>query len=393
VKPLVLIGCAEASAAIEATWSLQAAGFDVLAFRRAANRSALRRVRGVEIEDVAAPENDALATIADVQRLIDERRPSAVLPLDDHALWVCNRLERDDVRIAGATGAQAEYALDKAMQIGAAARAGLAVPETQIVDDPGDAEPDAWPVVVKSARAVLEVGGKIVRPTGVICSGAGELQAASIRQWHGQVLVQPLIRGVGEGVFGHLGGGAVIAWSGHQRVRMVNPQGSGSSACRSCDVDEQLLEPSRRFLEAIGWRGMFMLEFLRGEDGTPWFMELNGRAWGSMALARRRGFEYPAWTVRAALEPDFEPDPPQHAPQIECRNLGLDIVHLMFVARGPQSAAALEWPRFGRAFVDVVRHRPGDRYYNWNPAQPSVFVADTVGTLAEYLRKTVRRPA
>ena len=79
------------------------------------------------------------------------------------------------------------------------------------------------------------------------------------------------------------------------------------------------------------------------------------------ALARRRGFEYPRWTVQAALEPTFEPTPPLHAPQIECRHLGLEMVHLMFVARGPQSAADVEWPRFGRAFMNVCRHRRGDR--------------------------------
>ena len=40
---------------------------------------------------------------------------------------------------------------------------------------------------------------------------------------------------------------------------------------------------------------------LRDGEGTAWFMELNGRAWGSMALARRLGHEYPRWAVQAAL--------------------------------------------------------------------------------------------
>ena len=43
---------------------------------------------------------------------------------------------------------------------------------------------------------------------------------------------------------------------------------------------------------------MFMLELLRDAAGTPWFMEVNGRPWGSMALAVRRGFDYPVWAVR-----------------------------------------------------------------------------------------------
>ena len=53
------------------------------------------------------------------------------------------------------------------------------------------------------------------------------------------------------------------------------------------------------------WRGMFMLEFLRAKDGTAWFMELNGRPWGSMALARRSGLEYPAWALRQLNDSRF----------------------------------------------------------------------------------------
>ena len=62
--PWFLIGFAEAMAAIETAWSLQGAGFKVVAFRRAGSRPALRRARGVEIHDVPRPELDAAATVA-----------------------------------------------------------------------------------------------------------------------------------------------------------------------------------------------------------------------------------------------------------------------------------------------------------------------------------------
>ena len=215
--------------------------------------------------------------------------------------------------LAGASGYAAECALDKSLQLDAAARAGLPVPSTQVLDDLTDATSIRFPVMVKPARALYEVNGALERPTGIVCANRQEFERAAAMPWPGSVLVQPLIRGVGEGLFGIVGSRGVIAWSAHRRVRMVNPQGSASSACRSHPVDQDLVEPSERFLNAIGWRGMFMLEFLRDADGKPWFMELNGRAWGSMALARRRGFEYPAWTVQAALEPDFEPTPPSRA--------------------------------------------------------------------------------
>jgi len=388
--PLVLIGFAEALAAIETAWSLQRAGLRVAAFRRAASRPALRRVRGVEVHDVPAPEADAAATVAALRALVGAVAPAALLPLDDHALWVCSRLE-DAPPLAGASGAAAECALDKSIQIDAAARAGLPVPATQVLDDLAGAAPIHAYVMLKPARALYEVNGRIERPTGVICADGAELRRAAAMRWPGPVLMQPLIHGVGEGLFGHAGPRGVLGWSAHRRVRMVNPQGSASSACRSEPVDPELAEAGERFLRAIGWRGMFMLEFLRDADGKPWFMELNGRAWGSMALARRRGFEYPAWTVRATLDPAFEPAPPPDPPEIRCRNLGLELVHLMFVARGPQSGAPMAWPRLGRSVREVCTFARGDRLYNWARSQPDVLVADTWGTLRQYTRKMVRK--
>ena len=76
---------AEALAAIEAAWSLQAAGFKVVAFCRAGNRPALRHVRGLEICDVPNPELDATGTVVAVRTLCGTLTPTALLPLDDKA--------------------------------------------------------------------------------------------------------------------------------------------------------------------------------------------------------------------------------------------------------------------------------------------------------------------
>lgn len=390
-QPLVLIGFAEALAAIEAAWSLQGAGFKVAAFRRAGSRPALRRVRGIEVYEVPNPGVDAAATVAAVQAVCEALTPTVLLPLDDQALWVCNQLKDSPVTLAGVNGSAAEYALDKSLQLDAADRAGLPVPSTQVLNDLTHATSIHFPVMVKPAKALYEVNRALARPTGIVCANRKEFERATTMPWPGPVLVQPLIRGIGEGLFGFAGSRGVVAWSAHRRVRMVNPQGSASSACRSHPPDRDLFEPSERFLSDIGWRGMFMLEFLRDQDGKAWFMELNGRAWGSMALARRRGFEYPAWTVRGALEPDFEPFPPMRPTDILCRNLGLEMVHLMFVARGPQSEAPMEWPRLTKEVREVCKFTRSDRLYNWNRSQPDVLVADTVGTLWQYVRKIIRK--
>lgn len=54
----VLLGFAESFAAIEAAWSLQRAGFQVLAFTRSGARPPLRHARGIRVDPVTAPEQD-----------------------------------------------------------------------------------------------------------------------------------------------------------------------------------------------------------------------------------------------------------------------------------------------------------------------------------------------
>jgi hypothetical protein len=389
----VLIGFAEALAAIETAWSLQEAGFKVVAFQRKGSHSALNRVRGVEVHTVPAPERDAAAAAAAIAALAERLRPAALLPLDDHAVWLLGHMPGLDVPVAGPVGSAAEYALDKRLQLLAAARAGLALPQTQVLGTLEGFSPQAWPLFLKPARALYEVDGRLTRPTGEVCADAAELQRAARRSWHSPILAQPQIHGVGEGLFGHMTSDGVVGWSSHQRVRMVNPQGSASSCCVSREPDPALLKPVTRFLASIGWRGLFMVELLRDSDGVPWFMELNGRPWGSMALARRRGYEYPAWAVSAAIDPGFVPAVPLAPPEVVCRNLGLELVHLMFVVRGPRSSAPGPWPGLGATVRALCTRGPRDRLYNWRRSQPDVLMADTAFTLWTYLRKLGRRRA
>jgi hypothetical protein len=134
-----------------------------------------------------------------------------------------------------------------------------------------------------------------------------------------------------------------------------------------------------------------MLEFLRDRDGTAWFMELNGRAWGSLALARRLGLEYPAWAARDALGIAPPPAAPANGRPVVCRHLGRELLHLASVARGPRSDALVDWPSRRRALRDVARVRRCERWYNWSARRPAVFVDDTLQTVLEPLLRRIGR--
>ena len=389
VNDLVLIGFGEAYASIETAWSLRDAGFRVAAFARRGERPALRRVRGVTLHEVAAPEEGVEQTLDDLRALIASLEPAALMPLDDASVLLSRALD-GEVTIAGPTGERVDYALDKALQVEAARAAGLLVPPTEVVESADDLRVDEYPAFVKPARALYEIDGRLTRPTGKVVADEAELERASREEWHPPLLVQPLLKGTGEGLFGTVTRDGVRALSAHRRVRMLNPQGSASSACESIAVDPELVEPLERFLGAIGWSGLFMVELLRDAEGRAWFMELNGRAWGSMALARRRGFEYPAWAVQTALDPDFVPTPPTAPPDIVARHLGMELAHLAFVIRGPQSKALAGWPKLWPTIRAMARPSRRNRFYNWRRSEPDVFVADTWSFVRFFARRALR---
>jgi hypothetical protein len=389
----VVIGFADALAAIESAWCLMDEGFDVYAFARRGTRPALFRSGGVRVINITPPEEDAEKSAADLAIALRGMGAVAVLPLDDHAVWLCDRISREPSPspargdsapcgevlpvVAGPIGDLASLALDKRQQLRCAEAAGFDVPASR---DAGSEPPlGSGPWMVKPGMAVQLRDGRLTRPVGKVAATPAQVSAAAAAIG-GPAIAQPLIAGTGEGVFGFASQSGVVALSAHRRVRMMNPRGSGSSACRSIPLANELIAPVRRFIGESAWRGLFMIELLRDHEGRPWFMELNGRAWGSMALACRRGFAYPAWAVRAASDAAYVPAAPTDVPHLTARHLGREIVHLCAVmARG-------EAPRLA-TLRDVLTVRRDERWYNWRSGQAGVFAADSWATVRGQLLK------
>ncbi len=396
---LVVVGFAEALAAPESVWSLIDAGFTVVAFTRRGHRSALAHSKHVRLHAIAPPESDLPGAQTDLLELLEKVQSDAfadhvLLPLDDTALWLCGRtpLPARWALAGPALATGLDMALDKRQQIEAARSAGLEVPPTVLVRRLEDLDPPPlpFPLILRAADARRRNGHRLFGGRNWICSDERELVAArALWGGAGDLLVQPYLEGTGEGVFGLMTENGVIAWSAHRRLRMMNPHGSGSSACASRTVDDDLKAPVVRFLRAANWRGMFMFEFLRLADGRLVFVEFNGRAWGSMALARRQGLEYPAWSVRQALGLAIASEPvATHREGLVCRNLGRELMHLLFVLRGRRSRAIRTWPSFASALRAVLRVQRGSTFYNWRRGDWRVFASDCYYTLARHLRKS-----
>lgn len=385
----VLIGFADSTSAPEVAWSLVGSGFRVVAFAKRKTKPALRKSQLVRVEHVADPAESVEAAVVDLRTLVQHLKNPILMPLDDASLWLFQELLKTiNVRIAGVTGRQAAIALDKRLQLDAAHEAGFAIPQTRPVVSAADLRTLCiFPAVVKPALAARAFAGSLGRGrSSYAIANAEELERLASK-WDNTepMLAQPLLSGVGEGLFGLVLEGHVVSWSAHRRVRMMNPAGSGASACVSIKPDSDACALAERFLRIIDWRGMFMIELLRDHQSRPWFMELNGRCWGSMALARRMGFEYPAWVIRSMVEPTFALPAPPETPPVLCRHLGRELLHLAFVWRGPRSQAYARWPGRLAALRDVLCVTRGDVWYNRNPGDPKVFWADGWETIISQL--------
>jgi hypothetical protein len=399
-RATVLVGFAEAMSAPEVVWSLVDDGFRVLAFARRGRASALRYSRHVVCHEICAPESSLQQALADLHSLLNslsaqDGTQRILFPLDDKAVWLGSKIQCDsNWLLAGPRGACADLALNKNCQIEAARNAGFNVPKTLLARTAKDlydfSAAESYPIILKAADSVPTYEGRVYACRKWICANQREL-ARAIGEWEERVpvLAQTFISGVGEGVFGLAAHDGVRAWSGHRRLRMMNPQGSGSSACASQPVPQDLRCKVRAFVTNTGWRGLFMIELLRDNAGNLWFVEINGRPWGSMALCRRQGFEYPAWHVELAMD--------ERAPaglsvssgtNIACRHAGREFMHLLFVLRGADSNALRQWPSFWKTIGDVFHFHRADGLYNWRRDDPKVFLADFYYTIHDNLFKS-----
>ena len=161
---------------------------------------------------------------------------------------------------------------------------------------------------------------------------------------------------------------------------MMNPAGSGASACVSRQPEPGELEAAEALVKRIAWQGPFMIEMLRDAGDKPWFVEFNGRFWGSLALARRCGFDMPRLAVEFACGRD--PEIPLLVAPGFARHLGRDFVHLLFVLRGPSSGMrAVKWPGRLSTLKAILRRHPLRSFYNYDLSQPFFFIKDAIVTV------------
>jgi predicted ATP-grasp superfamily ATP-dependent carboligase len=203
-------------------------------------------------------------------------------------------------------------------------------------------------------------------------------------------LAQSYCVGTGLGQMFHMKDGVATLNFQHRRIHEWPPEGGVSTVCATVPLDQHIEQraKSEALLASIGWEGPAMVEYrydMRADN--YWLMEINGRFWGSLPLARHAGAEF-AWETYAQAM-----GIPTQQPEIRERHARYTIpetrrlIRILFGARAiaDRQFRATPWRDLISYFGDLID--PGMRYFVWDRRDRGPFWADMKGVV----RKLVRR--
>lgn len=272
-------------------------------------------------------------------------------------------------------------AFDKHYTTRLAESLGIAVPKSALASSLTQAHNVAhsikYPVVLKPRTSEVTSASRRVMTTGrpLYARNDDDLQSAynELAKRTPHVLVQQYVEGTGTGYFALMRNGELRAEFAHRRIRDVRPTGSGSSLRTSVAVDPRLRNAGLSILKALGWHGAAMVEFRMLPDGTPIFMEVNGRFWASLSLAVYAGMDFPALVAEMAEKGDVKV-PKGYRVGVRCRWLLGDLRHLIEVCKGAPQNFPGKFPSRVRTLLAFLRPAPGTFHDNfqWHDPLPEV---------------------
>jgi predicted ATP-grasp superfamily ATP-dependent carboligase len=348
------------------------------------------------------PKTDGQATVTALARAASERRIDLVVPVGEGTVAVfAGARERfgDGTVLALPDPDALATARDKLATVELATRLGVPTPRTILVRTTAEAVRAAadlrWPVVLKpqASRKVLERGE--MDAFGVEYAADRAALAAHMTALEGRcaVLLQEYRRGEGHGVGLLMDRGQPLLAFQHRRLREVPFTGGPSSLRDGVPLDPVLFDHSARLLEALEWTGPAMVEFKVGPEG-PSLMEINGRLWGSLALAVKSGVDFPGRMVELFLSPPAEPSPAPdfgYSVGVRSRDLNLELSWIASVLARRSAYPFFEAPRRREAAAAALRlFDPRDGFDILDARDPMPGLGELVGIAAKVPRQLGR---
>lgn len=217
---------------------------------------------------------------------------------------------RDEIpaRIAHPEAATVAAALDKVELARRGVRLGFSVPRTELATEPVLA---GWegPVIVK-CRAHWHPGQQHRHRIEAVYFEDAATARDQVRLVRAAGL-DPILQEVVDGQLGALIGlfhdGQLLGRVQQETYRLWPTPCGVSSRAQTVPVDEGLAAHAAALLADLGWTGLVELQFLTDARGERHLIDLNGRFYGSMALANAAGPNLPDAWARQVLGEQLPP--------------------------------------------------------------------------------------
>ena len=351
-----------------------------------------------------APQEDATAFVRSITEEAERQPGTLILPMTERTTLPLS-LHRDALRAAGAKLVLPPHeivlrAFDKQQTTKLAASLGIAVPQTSLVANGDEARRVAgsiqYPAVLKprSSEEVSKTSRVTATGAPAYARNPQEFMTAynELSKRCSSVLAQEFVEGTGAGYFALMREGELRAEFAHARLRDVRPTGSGSALRVSVQPDPKIREAALAILTALKWHGVAMVEFRQRADGTPVFLEVNGRFWNSLALTVYAGADFPAMLARMAEQGDVAPQM-NYRSGVRCRWMLGDFRHLLEVMRGAPRGYAGRFPSRLRALANFTIPVRGTCHDNFTLGDPLPELGDWIDFLFRRLPSGLAKKA
>jgi predicted ATP-grasp superfamily ATP-dependent carboligase len=318
-----------------------------------------------------------------VADFVRENQIDLLIPATDWTLQPITRHRsrfEETCRVATPSQRALDAVSDKYDTIRLAESLGIPVPRTLLLQSAGDLgrwEGTQFPVVVKDRFSVrwTQTSQKAVFGSVAYAYSLAELEKLASQRLRAakDVLIQEFVSGVGIGFSFLAAGGKTYLPFQWQRIREVDPRGSGSSAAKSVPLNSSLREMSAKLITAAGFEGLAMAEYKLTKDNQFVLMEINGRPWGSIGLPMASGCDYPRYLIEWRLQGTLPPETIDYRENVVWRRAVAELTHLAALRRAKPANWPKPYPNFWKSLAAIaIPWRPGMCYddlwfSDWRP--------------------------
>jgi predicted ATP-grasp superfamily ATP-dependent carboligase len=231
-------------------------------------------------------------------RVISQRRYDMLIPATDAALALVAEHDnplRELLHVACPPPFVIERILNKSVTLDFARKAEVRAPLTYRVSNVSELErlrdQLRFPLVAKPYHKSRETDFKV----RYFASYDALHQAfADDDQLAGAIVLQEFAEGDGVGIEVIIHRGEPVAIFQHRRLKEVPASGGAAAVAVAEPPDPMLVNQALALLRALEWEGIAMVEFRydRTRQRSS-LMEVNGRYWGTLALAIHSGVDFP----------------------------------------------------------------------------------------------------